>query len=95
MVVNAGQGYDNDSVQDGPFGFKRPEQWAFHQTNGLAANSSKSPVPAHLRSTSTNSTEEPHNRLNSPMKVSQVKFLVRRMKVVVWPSKSHQYGRDL
>jgi len=63
MVVNAGQGYDNDPVQDGPFGFKRPEQWAFHQPNGLAANSSKAlfrptcdqPAPTALKNRTTDS----------------------------------------
>src|ERR1700738_769275 len=39
--------------------------------------------------------QKPHNRLDPPMKVRQMKLLVRRMKIVVGKPKPHHHRRRL
>src|SRR5882757_2531743 len=76
---------------------------AFHPTPtepcpGPSASSSH--PRAHTRQhpaepSGTHTTQKPHDRLNPPMKVRQVKLLVRRMKIVIRQPKSHHHRRRL
>src|SRR3979490_2362557 len=60
--------------------------------------SAELPFASRIRypnSSTTHAAQKPHNRLNPPIKVRQMKLLVRRMKIVVRQPKTHHHRRRL
>src|ERR1700729_2175158 len=49
------------------------------------------PSPAPTSSSTPQNTQKPHNRLNPPVKVGQMKLLIGRMKVIIRQSKPHHH----